>query len=43
VSDYDPVERSTDLDNHGLAPAVEPDRYARVREHGMEEVRVRIP
>jgi hypothetical protein len=26
MSDYDPVERSTDLDGHGLAPAVEPDR-----------------
>jgi hypothetical protein len=42
VSDYDPVERSTDLDSHGLAPAVEPDRCAQSGGHGMEEVTGRI-
>jgi hypothetical protein len=38
VSDYDPVEPSTDLDSHGLAPAVEPDRRSQPSGHGMEEV-----
>ena len=42
MSDYDPDERSTDLDGHGLAPAVEPDRCAQSGGHGMEEVRVSV-
>ena len=43
MSDYDPIERSTDLDGHGLAPAVEPDRCAQSGGHGMEEVRGSSP
>ena len=43
MSDYDPVERSTDLDSHGLAPAVEPDRCAQSGGYGMEEVKGAFP
>ena len=39
MSDYDHVGRSTDLDSHGLAPAVQPDPRAQSGGHGMEEVR----
>ena len=28
MSDYDQVERTTHLDDHGPAEAVEPDKYA---------------
>jgi hypothetical protein len=41
VSYYDPIPRSTDLDSHGLAPAVEADRCAQSGEHGMEAVSCR--
>jgi hypothetical protein len=39
MSDYDPVERSTDLDGYGHAPVVELDICAKWCGHGMEEVR----
>jgi hypothetical protein len=42
VSDYDPVERSTDLDAHGLAPAAEPGGCAQLGGQGMEEVEGRV-
>ena len=39
MCDYSPVERSSDLDSHGLAPAVEPGGCAQPDGHGMEELR----
>ena len=38
MSDYDPIDPSTDLDCHGLAPGVEPDPCAQSGGYGMEEV-----
>jgi len=44
MSDYDPVEWSTDLDGHGHAPVVELDMCAKWCGHGMEAVNcVRAP
>ena len=42
MSDYDAANRSTDLDSHGLPPAVEPDRCAQLDGHGMEAVNTRL-
>ena len=39
MSDYDPVEWSTDLDGHGHAPVVELDMCAKWCGHGMEAVK----
>ena len=39
MSDYDPGNLSTDVDDDGHWSAVEPDRSAHLGGHGMEEVK----
>ena len=43
MSDYDPGNLSTDVDDDGHWSAVEPDRSAHLGGHGMEAVKLCLP